>query len=182
MPKCDIYRFEEHDGKYVITEKATLPHLSIERILGKVVIKNGVYEKVELKSGIFGSACDGIYLTKRKNLTYSIVKQFIETYSNGTRSVQRHPYTDDLFDDELLDDIGMTVLTYKYFYSGDDRLVDTYYPVKKEDVTEELLSQLEETSKQQMEEAARLRAHWAKLREDAAKGPIWISVKNKEGK
>lgn len=175
MPKCDIYRFEEHDGQYVITEKATLPGLPIERILGKVVIKKSIYEKVELKS-LF--VPEGVYLVKRKKLTFQTVKQFVTFYSDGTRCVQHHPYTDDLFDDELLDDIGMTVLTYKHFYSGNNLLADVYYPVKKEKVTDELLAQIEEINQKETAEAARLRAHWAQMREDANKNQaVWTQVK-----
>ena len=119
-----VYKFVEKDGKYGLTEKAVFNPYTIERILGKVKIGRKCYEKIYVQDcyGIFF----GTFLTERKNLTFDVVEHFVTSYSYGIRSVQNHPYTEDLFDDQLIDDVGMAVLTYKHFYSSQDCLADVY--------------------------------------------------------
>ena len=157
-----IYTFVAVQEKYQLTSKAEANLYHIERILGAVKVqgKSELFEKVEIKDRYTGF--EGIFLTERKNLNFDVVEDFVTGYYNGVRSVQSHPYTDDLLDDDLLDDLDMTVLTYKHFYSMGGGLCDVYYPVKKEKATDEL----RQTLNQWTEEAISDKKTWDKCREE----------------
>ena len=171
----NVYKFRiEPDGSYVLVAKAYLNLYCIERILGKAKVKGDrkTYELIEIKD--YGCPiCDGTYLVERKKLTFGVVCHFITTHAYGARSVQHHPYSADLLDDELLDDLGIEVLKYKHFYSSDDFLADCFYPVKKDAVSDELLKQLKEKSEKEVQEAARIR----ELRNSTKRyAPKWTMV------
>ena len=151
--KVTVYKFIEKDGVCIKTEKTTDISLYwIEQILGKAVVKGSKkeFEKIAIKNRHFD--VDGTYLVERKYLTRDIVCSFITSYYNGTRSVQSHPYTRDLFDDELLDDLDIVVLTTKWFYSGDNKLNDVYRTFRKEVVNDGLLQALKENDIKQQED------------------------------
>ena len=156
-PKIYIYSFKISEGEYIIDSKCELKigltH-SIERILGKVLVRgrNELFEMVEIKSYSFPEY-NGIYITERKNLTFDVLKRFIKYYYNGCRSELHHPYTADLEDDAILLDVGMSVLTYKYYYSANDYLADAYFACKTEEVNEDLKKRLEEKTSQAIQEA-----------------------------
>lgn len=169
---CYIYKAIEKNGKYEITAKAELNPYTIEKMLGTVVIKNKIYEKIAVKTRYMTEPVYG--LTERANLTFDVVASFVTSFSNGDRSVDSHPYTEDLLDDDLLDDVGMVVLTRKHFFSSSNHLAEVYYPVKKEKVNDELIEYLNEYSKKQEAEAVQLRHHWAEMR--ANEQISWIEV------
>ncbi len=68
------------------------------------------------------------------------------------RSKQYHPYEKDLLDDELLNDLGLEVFTYKHYCSGDKLLVDHYEPIEKDKITEEFKKHLEELTRSAVKE------------------------------
>lgn len=174
MAKTYAYKFVKNGDKYEITEKALFNPYHIEKIFGKVTIKNKVYELIEIKSR--WADFEGVYLTERENLTFKVLARFVCSYGNGDRSEQWRPYKEDLLDPDLLDDIGMEVLTYKHFYSGSNELLDIYFPVKKDEVTEELINALNERSVSEVNKADRLRAHWASFE---PKEPKWEPIRRK---
>lgn len=151
MSRKDIYgyMFKEQNGKIELISKAKINPYNIEKILGqtKVKGKHQMYEYVYLKSRNF----EGVLLIERKALNYDIVSHFIQCYSSGFRSVENHPYTLDLKDSNLFDDLGITVLTYKYFYICNG-LRTCYYPCKKSDVSEELIEKLQKYTMTAIEE------------------------------
>ncbi|MBQ1517364.1 MAG: hypothetical protein IIZ46_04100 [Clostridia bacterium] len=157
-----IYKFVSNGDEIELTAKAEGNLYTVERILGKVLVKgrNELFEMIEIKNRV-SPQLNGIFLTERKNFNFDNIKSFILFHSNGDRSEQWHPYKQDLKDDTLLSDLGIAVLTYKYFYSGDDKINDVYYVCKKEDVNEELKEELKERSIQAENEAKRLRTIWA---------------------
>ena len=176
--KTFVYKFRINEGEYEITEKAEdqMGLLSnIERILGKVVVKgrNELFEIIEIKSRQFPSV-NGVYLTERKNITYEYVKRFINFHSNGDRSVLHYPYTDDLKDDTLLSDLGISVLTYKHYYATDDYLADVYYVCRVEDANEDLKKRLDEVTTEAICQSKKVRA-WRKADED--KSLIWEDIR-----
>lgn len=171
MAKTYAYKFVKNDDKYEITEKALFNPYHIERILGKVTIKNKVYELIEIKGR--WANFEGVYLTERKNLTFKVLASFVSGYSGGDRSEQWHPYKRDLLDPDLLDDIGMEVFTYKHFYSGTNEILDCYLAVKKDEATEELINALNERSVSAVNEADRLRALWESHK---PKEPKWEPI------
>lgn len=127
--KVTMYKYEINNGIYVLTAKTTdINPYNIERILGKVQVKGRKtdFELIEIKSRHFDY--DGKYLIKRSDLTYEIIGHFIESCDGCVRSKQNHPYERDLLDKDLLNDLGIQVLTYKYFYIGDNKIRDLYYP------------------------------------------------------
>lgn len=150
-----VYKFiQSEDGKYILTDVSTQVNLyGIYRILGTVKVKGkrNVYEKIEIKNRYFND--DGIYLTERKNLTREILFHFITSCYYGDRSEQHFPYKSDLLDKTLLEDLGITVLTYKYFYSGNRKLCDLYYPVETENITDELKTKLQKQTEFAINEA-----------------------------
>lgn len=141
---ANVYKFiQSEDGKYILTDVSTQVNLyGIYRILGTVKVKGkrSVYEKIEIKNRYFND--DGVYLTERKNLNRKILFHFIRNCDYGDRSKQHFPYERDLLDRTLLEDLGITVLTYKYFYSGSRSLCDLYYPVETENISDELKAKL----------------------------------------
>ena len=147
---CDQFETDRNNN-ITLTKQATVNSVFIERIIGKRKVKGRKtdFEEIELAefspfdAHVTRTRC----LVKRKDLSPSILMQFILFYCNGARSVQWHPYTDDLLDKELLDDLGVEVLTYKHYYLGDKQLCDVYCPVMKDDVTEELKNELKERTK-----------------------------------
>lgn len=156
--KPNVYKFIVDDnGQYVLTAKGNVNLYGVERILGKVKVKGDrkTYELIEIKNRYFDD--DGYYLTEREKLTFDIVARFVTSHDNGDRSVQHRPFYDDLKDKELLDDLGMEVLTYKHYYSGNDFLADCFMPMKKIDVTEELIQKLKEKSEKEEQDAMALR-------------------------
>lgn len=171
MAKTYAYKFVKNGDKYEITEKALFNPYHIERILGKVTIKNKVYELIEIKGR--WASFEGVYLTERKNITFKVLDSFVSMCSAGDRSEQWHPYTEDLLDPDLLDDIGAKVLTYKHFYSGSNEICDVYCAVKTDEVTEELINALNERSVSAVNEAARLRALWESHK---PKEPKWEPI------
>jgi len=128
--KVTMYKYEiNNEGKYILTAKTTdINPYNIERILRKVPVKGRKtdFELIEIKSRHFDY--DGKYLIKRSDLTYEIIGHFIESCDGCTRSKQNHPYESDLLDKDLLNDRGIQVLTYKYFYIGYNKIRDLYYP------------------------------------------------------
>lgn len=143
--------YEEKDGKCVLTAKAEINPYHIEKILGKASVKGSkkIYEYIYIKA--FNCDFEGVLLTERKNLNFDVVTSFIETYYNGDRSVENHPYYADLKDNELLDDLDIEVLTYKIFYSISG-LRTRFYPCKRNEITEELRESLKEKTKKAEEE------------------------------
>ena len=153
MKKVTVYKFIEKDGICIKTEKTTDISLYwIDRILGKVTVKGSKkeFEKIVIKNRHFD--VDGTYLVERKHLTRDVVCHFITSYYNGERSVQNHPYTMDLFDDELLNDLDIVVLTTKWFAIGDNRLYDHYRTFRKDKVNDELIRALKENDIKQLED------------------------------
>ena len=157
-----IYKFVSNGDEIELTAKAEGDLYRVERILGKVLVKgqNELFEMIEIKSRL-SPQLNGIFLTERKNFNFDNIENFILFHSNGDRSEQWHPYKQDLKDDTLLSDLGIEVLTYKYFYSGDDKIRDVYYVCKKEDVNEELKEELKKRTIRAEDEAKRLRTLWA---------------------
>ena len=153
-----IYKFVNHGDEIELTAKRVGSLYGVERILGKVMVKgqNELFEMIEIKNRLYPEL-NGIFLTERKNLNFDNIENFILFHSNGDRSEQWHPYKQDLKDDTLLSDLGIEVLTYKHFYSGNDKLLDVYYVCKKEDVNEELKEKLKKWTIQAENEAKRLR-------------------------
>ena len=144
-----VYKFIEKDGVCIKTEKTNDISLYwIEQILGKVKVKGSKkeFEKIVIKNRFYGKDVDGIYIVERKYLTRDVVCSFITSYYNGIRSIQNHPYTRDLFDDELLDDLDIIVLTSKWFYRGNNKLSDDYCTYRKEDVNDKLMQEIKDNN------------------------------------
>lgn len=156
-----IYKFEKDETGYTLIAQADLIG-HIDRILKKVKVKGKRkdFELIYVKTRL-SSQNDGYYLIARRDLDFREMSSFICYHSNGVRSVQWHDYRDDLLDEEILDDLGMTVLTYKYYYSGNDKLADKFYPVLKENVTDELLEELKNQTEKAIAEAKNLREYRA---------------------
>ena len=135
---------DDGKGNYIITHEAEIGCYVICRIICKRMVKGRKteYEEIEIIDGGKHRRC----LVKRKDITVPVLISLICFYENGTRSVQWHPYTDDLLDVSLLDELGITILTYKHYYFGDKKLCDVYCPVKKDEVTPELLEKLQKRS------------------------------------
>lgn len=127
-----MYKYEiNNKGKYVLTAKTTdINPYNIERILRKVQVEGRKtdFELIEIKSRHFNY--DGRYLIKRSDLTYDLVEHFITTCDICSRCTSHHPYELDLLDRDLLNDLGIQVLTYKQFFIGDNEIDDMYYPIK----------------------------------------------------
>ena len=136
----DIY------GRYVLTHQTTIYPCELLRIIGKRNVKG---RRVDFEEIEILDRSDKRYrcLIKRKDLTISDLFMLIEFHEHGDRSIQSHPYTEDILDPTILDDFGIEVLTYKHYYSGNRKLCDSYYPVPKENVTSELKDKLEQWSK-----------------------------------
>lgn len=180
-PKIYIYGFKMSEGECIIDSRCELKiglTYNVEGILGKVLVRgrNELFEIIKIRSYSFPEY-NGIYITERKNLTFGVLKSFVRFYSYGDRSELHHPYTDDLKDDTILSDVGMSVLTYKYYYSADDYLADVYFPCKTEEVNEALKKQLDEKSSQAIQECDTLRQRRYKFEEKRKKvRPIWEDV------
>ena len=142
------YLFKVDDrGNYIITHEAIIGRCNITKIIGKRMVKGRKteFEEIEfVEPNKERCRC----LIKRKELTPSEIISLIEFCEAGTRSIQRHPYTEDLMDLSLLDNLGIEVLTYKHYYWGDKKLCDVYLAAKRENVTEELKEKLEQRSKE----------------------------------
>lgn len=118
-----------NDGSYEITHEADINIFNINRIFEKVKVKGRRvdFELVELRGRDYGPIK---VLVKRSDINFEVMCHFVTTYYNGDRSVQHRPYTADLFDNDILEDLNMCVLTYKYYYSGERFLADVYYPCR----------------------------------------------------
>ena len=167
-----VYKFKIESGEYILTEKAVLPNLHrIERIIKQVKVKNDLrsFELIQLGKWDYSFLC----LVERKELDFDNVSSFINYYTGGERTEESHSYKKDLLDNELLDDLGIVVLTYKHFYSGTNSILTCYKPVYKTEVTDELKNELKKYSEEQIEEAARIRKGWAEMKKPNV---IWESI------
>ena len=146
------YLFKVDDrGNYIITHEAIIGRCNITKIIGKRTVKGRKteFEEIEfVEPNKERHRC----LIKRKELIPSDIISLIEFCEAGTRSIQWHPYTEDLMDLSLLDDLGIEVLTYKHYYWSDKKLCDVYLATKRENVTEELKEKLEQRSKEAIRE------------------------------
>lgn len=152
--KVTMYKYEINNGKYVLTAKTTdINPYNIERILGKVHVKGRKtdFELIEIKSRHFDY--DGQYLIKRSDLTYEIIGHFIESCDVCIRCKRHHPYEYDLLDKDLLNDLGIQVLTYKQFFVGDNEIDDMYYPISLSKLNEEDLQAIHKKLDQWSNEA-----------------------------
>ena len=140
-----LFKVDDH-GNYIITHEAIIGQCNITKIIGKRMVKG---RKTEFEEIEFVEPNEERHrcLIKRKELTPSEIIGLVEFYEHGARSVQWHPYTEDIMDLSLLDDLGIEVLTYKHYYWSDKKLCDVYLATKKENVTEELKDKLEQRSK-----------------------------------
>lgn len=168
------YLFKVDDrGNYIITHEAIIGRCNITKIIGKRMVKGRKteFEEIEfVEPNKERHRC----LIKRKELTPSEIISLIEFCEAGTRSIQWHPYTEDLMDLSLLDDLGIEVLTYKHYYWGDKELCDVYLATKRENVTEELKEKLEQRSKEAIRECE---DHKNMIREqNSSPGLVWSKV------
>jgi hypothetical protein len=168
------YLFKVDDrGNYIITHEAIIGRCNITKIIGKRMVKGRKteFEEIEfVEPNKERHRC----LIKRKELTPSEIISLIEFCERGVRSVQWHPYTEDLMDLSLLDDLGIEVLTYKHYYWGDKELCDVYLATKRENVTEELKEKLEQRSKEAIRECEN---HKNMIREqNSLPGLVWSKV------
>lgn len=141
------YEIDEKTGKYVLTSKTNQISLYwIERILGVVPVKNSKvpYELIEIKNRHYN--VDGLYLVKRKNITFDIICSFVSSCSYCTRSEQSRPYTKDLKDPDLLSDLGIRIFTYKHWACGDKVLYDHYIAIREKDIDQEFLHKIKSWS------------------------------------
>lgn len=155
------YTFKEQNGIYELTGKAEFNPYNIEKILGKVKVKGKRqdYELIYIKSE-YPRIYDGIVLTERKNLTFKVVTFFIRTCWYCERSVEHRPYYNDLKDKELLNDLDIEVLTYQRYWESEKCITTCFYPCKRDEITEELKTELEERTKcakEQLEDFKRFR-------------------------
>lgn len=171
------YLFQKDtSGNYIITHQADIHDCRLNRIIGKRMIKGRKteFEEIEirdLKNNVF--RC----LIRRKDLTVSDIFSFIGFYENGTRSIQHHPYTDDLLDPSLLDDFNIVVLTYKHYYWGDRALCDLYNPVLKKDITPELIEKLKSRTLQAIEHQKH--AEEMDLKRSSVPGLSWNKIERR---
>jgi len=168
------YLFKVDDrGNYIITHEAIIGRCNITKIIGKRMVKGRKteFEEIEfVEPNKERHRC----LIKRKELTPSDIISLIEFCEAGTRSIQWHPYTEDLMDLSLLDDLGIEVLTYKHYYWGDKKLCDVYLATKRENVTEELKEKLNQRSKDAIRECE---DHKSMIREqNSSPGLVWSKV------
>ena len=175
MKYWDVYLFEINDrDECKITYEASIypSAFSLRKIIGKRTFKNKktVFEEIELFDG---TRC----LIKRKCLTEHIVRSFITGNEHGIRSVQHYPYTDDLLDTSLLDELNIEVLTYKHYYSGDKKIRDIYLPIKKDDPDKnKIIEWTKEQSIEAIEEEKYINEH--RLPKITEKNIDWKSMKN----
>lgn len=168
------YLFKVDDrGNYIITHEAIIGRCNITKIIGKRMVKGRKteFEEIEfVEPNKERHRC----LIKRKELIPSDIISLIEFCEAGTRSIQWHPYTEDLMDLSLLDDLGIEVLTYKHYYWSDKKLCDVYLATKRENVTEELKEKLEQRSKEAIRECE---DHKSMIREqNSSPGLVWNKV------
>lgn len=168
------YLFKVDDrGNYIITHEAIIGRCNITKIIGKRMVKGRKteFEEIEfVEPNKERHRC----LIKRKELTPSEIISLIEFCEAGTRSIQWHPYTEDLTDLSLLDDLGIEVLTYKHYYWSDKKLCDVYLATLKENVTEELKEKLEQRSKEAIRE---YEDHKSMIQEqNSSPGLVWSKV------
>lgn len=144
-------------GRVCKGEEVVINPYTIEMIFGKTKIEGSKldWEKIMIKRDARDSG--EYYIVRRKDLlkkTDAIIR-FVQSYCNGSRSLQWHPYTRDLFDDDLLEDAGIRVLTYKHFYGSDGEVKDVYCAVSEdfyENNSVSLLMKLKRISDQAMHE------------------------------
>lgn len=143
-----LYKVERDGDEIRLTEKANFKSIfGIKDIQGPITNVKGrkkAFEMLTISNNARG--LHGKYLIMRDQLDFDIVADFITSHPNGDRSVQYMPYTRYLHDGTLLDELGIVVLTYKHYYWGDHKLMDLYYPVRKDNVTDALLSKLDDLS------------------------------------
>ena len=168
------YLFKVDDrGNYTITHEAVIGRCYITKIIGKRIVKGRKteFEEIEfVEPNKERHRC----LIKRKELTPSEIIRLIEFCEHGARSIQWHPYTEDLIDLSLLDDLEIEVLTYKHYYWGDKKLCDVYLATKKENVTEELKERLAQRSKDAIRSCE---DHKNMIREqNSSPGLVWNKV------
>lgn len=168
------YLYEiDNKGNYILTHQTETNLANMARILGKRTVKNRKteFEEIELIDGNYKRyRC----LVKRKVLTPSIIKSFIMFTYHGERTVQRSPLGAELLDRTLLKDLNITVLQYKYYYSGNDFLADKYFPIESDEVTSEVKERLQKWTEEAIESANSIR----KLRmEQAARRAVkWTRI------
>lgn len=140
------YKFKKEDGKLVITHETDDFNLfRIQRIHGTFRPKG--------RRTDFDAVVDydgNVVLVKRKDLlNYDVLHSFITMDKRRLRSKQHSPWYDDMFDTHLLEDAGIEVLTCKYFYRGDEELLDVFCPVRKDKLNEniKIYERLEKQSK-----------------------------------
>ena len=168
------YLFKVDDrGNYIITHEAIIGRCNITKIIGKRMVKGRKteFEEIEfVEPNKERHRC----LIKRKELTPSEIISLVEFCEAGTRSIQWHPYTEDLMDLSLLDDLGIEVLTYKHYYWSDKKLCDVYLATKRENITEELKEKLDQRSKEAIRECE---DHKNMIREqNSSPGLVWSKV------
>lgn len=158
MSKAYLFKTIDN-GVCLLTHEGKANLYRIDRIIAKRGVKKKGrhvdYEEVVID----GTHC----LIKRKDLTFTVMSQFVACTKHESRSVQHRPYTDDLLDESLLNDLGLTVLTFKHYYSANDELCDLYYLARSEDVNDNLIKKLNDISNEAIEHANVHRAHLKKI-------------------
>ena len=168
------YLFEKDNrGNCILTYQADLSTCQLTRIIGKRTVKGRKTEFEEIEVKDFQNnkyRC----LIKRQDLKKNGICELIIFHSNGDRSVQRHPYTEDILDPTIIEDFGIEVLTAKHYYYGDKALLDIYVPVLKERITPELIDELNEQSKKAI---ASKEYHEKSMREQKSRpGLVWNKI------
>lgn len=167
-----LFKVDDH-GNYIITHEAVIGKCNISKIIGKRMVKG---RKTEFEEIEFVEPNNKRYrcLIKRKELTPSEIIRLVEFCDAGTRSIQWHPYTEDILDLSLLDDLVIEILTYKHYYWGDKKLCDVYLATKKENVTEELKEKLAKRSEDAIQSCEN---HKSMIRErNSSPGLVWNKV------
>ena len=108
------YLFEKDgSGKYILTHQTIIYPCKLRRIIGKRNVKGRKvdFEEIEIQDQ---SSARYRCLIKRKDLTVSDVLGLIVCYENGTRSIQSHPYTEDILDPSIIDELEMNQSKFDY--------------------------------------------------------------------
>ena len=167
-----LFKVDDH-GNYIITHEAIIGRCNITKIIGKRMVKGRKTEFEEIEF-VEPNKKRHRCLIKRKELTPSEIIGLVEFCDAGARSIQWHPYTEDILDSSILDDVGIEVLTYKHYYWGDKKLYDVYWATLKDNVTEELKEELEQRSKKAIRECEE---HKSMIRErNSSSGLVWNKV------
>lgn len=145
-----VYSYEIcKDGRYLLTSFSTDINLYLmHRILGKCkpIGKRAWYEEIEIKFP-YPSYKKIRLLVERKNITFKMLKYVLSEYTVQTASL-----SEIIQDKDLLDDMGLEVLTRKHYYPQPyPHIVDEYQLYKKSDVNDELINSLKTFSNNEME-------------------------------